>query len=209
MPSGCWRSPRRHATLLRMKTYPKIWFLRHGQTEWNKAYRLQGQLDSPLTARGLEDARRQAVILRPILAQNPDCAVSPLGRARQTADIALGGRAYRIDPRLAEIGTGTWEGRLRDEILAEAPDLAARRPSALDMFAAAPDGEGFEVFRARILAFLDTLAEPTVIVAHGLLGQVLRGHLCGLDRAHMGALPNGQGCVYLLENGTETLLDRA
>jgi probable phosphoglycerate mutase len=191
-----------------MKTYPRIWFLRHGQTEWNRAFRLQGQQDSPLTAQGREDARRQAVIMRPVMARGPDVFVSPLGRARQTADIALAGAPYQTDPRLMEIGAGTWQGRLRDDILAEMPDLAARHPSALDIYAAAPDGEGFEAFRARIIAFLDALSAPSVIVAHGLLGQVLRGHLRGLERDAMGALPNGQGCVYLLENGAETLLDR-
>ncbi|MGB3244419.1 MAG: histidine phosphatase family protein, partial [Sulfitobacter sp.] len=50
-----------------MKSYPTIWFLRHGQTEWNRAYRLQGQLDSPLTTQGQAEAARQAVLMPPIL----------------------------------------------------------------------------------------------------------------------------------------------
>jgi probable phosphoglycerate mutase len=52
-----------------------------------------------------------------------------------------------------------------------------------------------------------SLDGPTVIVAHGLLGQVLRAEARGLPLAEAGSLSNLQGCVYLLENGVETRLD--
>ena len=152
-----------------MANYPKIWFLRHGQTEWNRAYRLQGQLDSPLTKQGIADAHRQAAIIGPVLAQKPDIYVSPLGRTRQTAQIALAGAACSYDDRLMEIHAGDWQGRLREEILAE--------------------------------------TGPTVVVAHGLWGQVMRAQVRGLDMETAGHLSNDQGCVYVLENGYETLLD--
>ena len=76
----------------------------------------------------------------------------------------------------------------------------------MEFYCAAPDGEGFDVFQARVNAFVDTLTEPTVIVAHGLSGQLLRGALCGLSRDELGQLSNRQGCVYVLENGAETVL---
>lgn len=187
--------------------YPKIWFLRHGQTEWNKAYRLQGQLDSPLTTRGIAEAKRQAMILPPILAENPDIFVSPLGRARQTADIALGQIPYQTDPRLMEIDAGAWQGMLRAEIMAARPDWAATGPSALEIYEAAEGGEGLIAFEARIAGFLEDLTEPTVIVAHGLLGQVLRAIVQGIEPRQAGTLSNQQGCVYLLESGMETVLE--
>ena len=187
-----------------MRDNPKIWFLRHGQTEWNAEHRLQGQLDSPLTAQGRADAARQAEILEPVLATRPQCFASPLGRACLTADIALGGVPYMTDTRLMEVHTGQWQGVFRAEAVAQRQDLADA--TDLDIYCAAPGGEGFDRFRSRIATFLDTLTAPSVIVAHGLLGQVLRGLICGLDRAEMGTLPNGQGCVYLLENGAETVL---
>lgn len=191
-----------------MPHYPKIWFLRHGQTEWNKVYRLQGQLDSPLTEQGVEDAQRQAALMPPVLAERPAIYVSPLGRARHTADIALSGAEYRTDDRLMEIDAGAWQGRYRPDIMAEFPEWAAQKPSALEIYEAAKDGEGISAFRARIVDFLDGLAGPTVIVAHGLLGQVLRAEVRGLGMAAAGRLSNDQGCVYVLENGYETLLDR-
>ncbi len=190
-----------------MKIYPKIWFLRHGQTEWNKAFRLQGQLDSPLTEQGKADAARQAGLIAPVLAQTPDIYVSPLGRTRQTAEIALNGAPYQTDDRLMEIHAGAWQGRHRSDIMADHPEWAQTRPSALEIYQAAEAGEGLDAFRARITGFLDDLTGPTVIVAHGLLGQVLRAIVCGLDMAAAGRLSNDQGCVYVLENGREYVLE--
>ena len=190
-----------------MANYPKIWFLRHGQTEWNRAYRLQGQLDSPLTEQGIADAHRQAAIIGPVLAQKPDIYVSPLGRTRQTAQIALAGAACHYDDRLMEIHAGDWQGRLREDILAESGDWAQQRPSALAIYEKAVGGEGLAAFQARIRSFLDDLTGPTVVVAHWLWGQVMRAKVRGLDMETAGHLSNDQGCVYALENGCETLLD--
>ena len=96
-----------------MKSYPKVWFLRHGETEWNAEGRGQGQTESVLSERGRVHAQQQAELMAPILADNPPCIVSPLKRTRQTADIALGGRDYQTDDRLKEIFAGDWEGHLR------------------------------------------------------------------------------------------------
>ncbi|MEM8949536.1 MAG: histidine phosphatase family protein [Pseudomonadota bacterium] len=190
-----------------MRDYPKIWFLRHGQTEWNKAYRLQGQLDSPLTEQGLDDAKQQALLMPPILALGPAIYVSPLGRARQTADIALDGADYVTDDRLMEVHAGDWQGQTREQVFAANPALAASRANALEIYAAAPNGEGMQAFCARVAGFLDGLTVPSVIVAHGLLGQVLRGIVRGMDMEEVGRLSNRQGCVYVLENGVETVLE--
>jgi len=186
--------------------FPKIWFLRHGQTFWNVEKRIQGQLFSGLTKQGLADARVQAGLMRPILAQGPECYASPLERAQMTAEIALNGAKFTTDARLAEAHAGAWQGRLRGDVLDECPELARPGVSVLDIFLAAPGGEGYARFTERISAFLHDLTGPSVIVSHGLLGQVLRGIICGLDLAQMGRLSNDQGCVYVLENGTERVL---
>ncbi|AXI46957.1 histidine phosphatase family protein [Sulfitobacter sp. SK012] len=188
------------------RTYPKIWFLRHGQTEWNAQYRLQGQLDSALTPRGISDAQDQARIMPDILAQSPQVFASPLGRVRQTAQIALGGAPYIEDPRLMEIHAGAWQGMLRSDIYKQHPEFIEDGASALDIYEAAEGGEGLAALEARIVDFLSELTVPTVIVAHGLLGQVLRGHVCNVPAPEVGQLSNEQGCVYLLENGQETVV---
>lgn len=189
-----------------MTTYPTIWLLRHGQTEWNAQQRIQGQLESPLTPLGITQAQHQATLMRDILALDPDCYCSPLGRAQQTAKIALQGVPYKTDPRLAEVHAGLWQGLTRDEVNADWPELFQANPQHLNLFCAAPDGEGFAAFQARIADFLQALGGPSVIVAHGLLGQVVRGLTCGLTRSDMAKLPNRQGCIYLLQDGRETLL---
>lgn len=189
-----------------MTDYPKIWLLRHGQTHWNAEQRIQGQLESPLTPLGVEQAQQQARFMPAILARKPACYVSPLGRAQQTAQIALKGTAFITDSRLAEVHAGDWQGLTRDEVQTKWPDLYATCPTVLDLFTIAPNGEGFVAFEARIIDFLSNLTGPSVIVAHGLLGQVLRGVICGLTPAEMGAISNEQGCVYVLENGQEAVL---
>ncbi|APG47443.1 histidine phosphatase family protein [Phaeobacter porticola] len=187
-------------------TYPTIWFLRHGQTEWNAEGRIQGQLESQLSPLGIRHAHQQAALMAPILARGPACYVSPLGRAQQTAKIALGSHPFVTDTRLAEAQAGVFQGMTRAEVAARYPDIYATNPLNLDLFCAAPEGEGFAAFQARIQDFLAGLKEPAVVVAHGLWGQVLRGLICGLSRADMAALPNEQGCIYQLSDGGEQVL---
>ncbi len=186
-----------------MSDYPDIWFLRHGETVWNREGRIQGHRDSDLTARGRAQAAQQAVLVAPVvprvLAAGGAIHVSPLGRARATAEIAMPGMTFEIDPDLAEVRTGAWEGCLKADLPQAGTDL--------DIYAAAPDGEGFDILEARVRRFLDGLNAPAIVVSHGLLGQVMRGLICGLDRAAMARLPNRQGCVFLLRGGKETLLE--
>lgn len=190
-----------------MSDYPKIWLLRHGETEWNAERRVQGQLESRLSERGIGHARRQAELMAPILLSNdPKCYVSPLGRAQQTARIALGGRDFVTDPRLAEIHAGEFQGQRLEDLQKADPEYFEQHRTPMDIFCAAPGSEGYVNFHARTLSFLNALSGPSVVVAHGLLGQMMRGILCGLERKELSHLDNGQGCVYVLEGGQETVL---
>ncbi|AAK90367.2 hypothetical protein EXN51_07435 [Agrobacterium fabrum] len=68
---------------------PTIYLLRHGETLWNSLGRFQGQLDSPLTPRGVEQADQVARLLRDALNNDNQLfqmQISPLGRVRQTAE---------------------------------------------------------------------------------------------------------------------------
>jgi len=187
-----------------MAAHPPIWFLRHGETDWNAARRIQGQLESRLTDLGRAQASDQGRIVAPILDGGPDILVSPLLRADETARIALGAHPFRTDPELMEIHAGDWQGRYYDDLLAERADL--RGLSALEIFADAPGGEGLAAFRARVAGVLARLSGPTVIVAHGLWGQVLRGLVLRLDDRAVSRLDNLQGVVYALRDGAETVL---
>src|SRR5262249_44458874 len=108
----------------------RILLARHGETFFNVEGRWQGQSDSPLTPRGVEQARQLALAV----ADEPISAVysSDLGRATQTAqEIATAHRLNVIaDARLREIDVGTWTGRTRSEIEAIDADGPRARATA-------------------------------------------------------------------------------
>src|SRR5260370_33194891 len=105
---------------------PLLYYVRHGETDWNRAARLQGRRDTSLNARGREQAICCGEILRALFArngQNPaalDYVASPLKRARETmegmrAPLGLSPPAYRLETQLAGMAAGGSEGRTRGE----------------------------------------------------------------------------------------------
>lgn len=158
--------------------------LRHGETQWNAAGRLQGWRDSPLTAVG----RTQAEALPARLAgEGVDALVaSDLGRARETAaPIAARLRLAVVpDPGLRERCYGILEGRTWAEIERSHPETY-RRLNARDQDFAVPEGETGIQFRDRVLAAFERLAAihgeaRVAVVTHGgVLGIVYR-NACGI-----------------------------
>ena len=178
-----------------------LYVLRHGETEWNAAQRMQGWLDSPLTERGRRQAAEQGLILRWLpLGPETRFVASPSPRTRATAAIALEGlcEAPLLDPRLREVGLGAWQGRTLSEIRGDWPDLD-REPFYWRF--AAPGGERLEAMRARLAAFLADVTGPTVIVTHGIASKLLRGLALGLDLERTAELPGGQGVVHRVGPG--------
>ena len=181
---------------------PEVLVLRHGQTEWNAAGRLQGHLDSPLTEKGLRQARRQHELLQPYDLTGFRFITSPQGRARKTAEIALAGLATQIETssELMEIGMGAWAGATRAEIAQERM-IDLQDLGQIQFYDWAPGGEGTARLYERCAAFLGQLTGPAVLVTHGMTSLCLR--LCalgwGLDR--LADLPSGQGVVYRVKAG--------
>jgi len=167
----------------------RLILLRHGQTDYNVAGRMQGHLESMLTATGLE----QAVRVAPAVAgMTPERLVSSdLRRAVDTADAvgAACGLPVKVDPRLRETHLGQWQGLSVDEVEAGWPGAIATWRS--DPGWAPPDGESrIEVVRrARpVIDELDAEFEgpPTatvVLIAHGGLIAGLVSGLMGLPAA--------------------------
>ena len=186
---------------------PPLYILRHGETEWNRAGRMQGHADSPLTARGRAQAAAQGTILAAagVTALGVDFFVSPLGRARLTAELALAplGAVARVDPRIMEIGVGAWEGLTRDEI--EIPRDAFA--GYTDWYDAAPGGEGGAALIRRAASFLAELRRPSVVVTHGVAARILRSEALGCDPLALAAAPDGgQGWVARIAGGVEDWL---
>jgi probable phosphoglycerate mutase len=154
-------------------SFPDLYILRHGQTEWNAQGRVQGQHDSLLTPLGRSQAARQGAILAEAGVLDLPVYVSPQGRARATAEIALPGRPARVDPRLREISLGRWDGLTRDEIGARWVD-AFDEPDPFLWYDTAPEGEGFAAVQARAAAFLAELNGPAIVVTpspHAIIGR--------------------------------------
>lgn len=188
-----------------MAEFPEICVIRHGQTEWNLAGRYQGQMDSPLTALGREQARS----LGPVLADLPGIAAftaytSPLGRAHATAALTLAATGHKahMDSRLREVAFGAWEGLSWDDIAQRWPERAqmAEAEPFLWHFQA-PGGETLADVTTRARAFLHSLSGPSILITHGVTGKVLRGLWLGLDEYDIAGLPGGQGTIFHLAPG--------
>jgi len=103
----------------------EIYLVRHGETVWNRAGRLQGHKDSPLTDRGREQAERVARALLTALGKAPKVRLvsSSLGRALETAWIIVRTLDVSVetDTRLGEAALGSWSGLTRTEVEAGWP----------------------------------------------------------------------------------------
>lgn len=99
-----------------------IYFIRHGQTDWNIAGKIQGSTDIPLN----ETGRRQAQYLADGMKSRPVVRIfsSALGRALETAGAVGAAQQVAVEPidGLEEVGFGQWEGMSWDEIMAQYPE---------------------------------------------------------------------------------------
>lgn len=185
-------------------------FIRHGQTEWNVAGRLQGRGDSPLTALGQAQARAH---LPWLLDLAPGSIVSsPLSRARRTAAILAEGLGLEVelDDRLMERAMGRFEGWTLAEIDAAAPAEASRRLRDPWHYRA-PGGENYLDLYARVAPLLRDLKrrpqQRIVVVSHGTLARALLGSLLDLDRDTVLRLrhPNALAYQVVLGEGRSTV----
>jgi len=190
----------------------RLIFVRHGETAYNAESRLQGQLDTPLNARGREQARAIGGTLRSLLGPEIDRLdeaeaffASPLERARETMDIArdamgLKPGRYHLDPVLKELSFGVWEGLTWPEIeVRDAKGLRARRK---DRWAFAPEGgESYAMLAVRLRPWLDSLSEHAFVISHGGVARVLMALIAGVPPAKAVGAPIIQGRALVFENG--------
>ena len=186
---------------------PTIYYIRHGETEWNAEGRLQGAQDIPLNDLGRKQAVSAGSILAHLLArdrrseQSLSFVASPLGRARSTMELVRGVLRlppfdYSIDDRLREIGYGRWEGSTLAQMQASDPELFARR-QADKWTVAPPDGESYASVQIRGRDWYDRLSMDTVAVAHGGTARALMVALGIETPASAADLAIEQGAVYV------------
>lgn len=191
-----------------MTSYPELYILRHGETEWNAEGRMQGALNSPLTLLGQQQAARQGEILQAVDLSGFDILTSPQGRAFETAAIALSRQVAQLhtDARLREIGLGDWAGRIRSE-LGEGSDFPEGPDGALELYERAPNGEGFAALEMRCAEFLASLKRPAVLVTHGITSRMIRAIATGTGRSNLANMGGGQGVVFHLKKAVQKRLE--
>jgi len=190
---------------------PVLYYIRHGETDWNAEQRLQGHRDTPLNTRGRGQASHCGGILRDLLARDgrvaADCAYvsSPLVRARQTMDLVratldLDPNAYALDDRLIEISFGDWEGLTLPEIAARNPDALVARERDKWGFTP-PGGESYHDVTARVGAWYATVTRDTVVTAHGGVARALVAHFNILPHEEAVHADIVHGVVYVFAGG--------
>lgn len=161
-----------------------FYFLRHGETAWNAEGRLCGSTDVPLSDVGRRQAQLLARRLQPIVVEA--LYSSSLSRALETARLIGGaiGREPVVDPRLAELNYGAWEGRTFEEIKLASPAIY-RAWDADPANMAPPEGESGVHLIERVTPFLADVAQRhqsgnVVVVCHKTVCRLLACHIMGV-----------------------------
>ena len=183
--------------------HPKIYFVRHGQTDWNVAYRLQGQQDIPINETGRKQAKSNGKLLKSLIGdpQKYRYIASPLGRTRETMNIirhelGLPSHGYETDDRLKEIAFGQWETHTFDELRADFPALVEQREENKWEFQP-PLGESYARLLNRILSWLPYVKEDSIVVCHGGILRVLEHHFNNTPTDEVVHLTIPQDNIYL------------
>jgi probable phosphoglycerate mutase len=161
-----------------------IFLLRHGETEWNAARRLQGQSDSPLTEAG---RAQLPAVARRVAALDPDVIISSdLGRAMETARGVSEGLDIGIEPNqvFRERSFGHLEGLSWEEVSRRYPEEYAEARTNRWHFTP-PGGESWNDAAGRVVAGLEELVmrhagKRLLIVSHGGVCQLVVRHVLGI-----------------------------
>ena len=187
--------------------------VRHGESVWNRAGRIQGQVNSPLTDLGINQAKAISDHLSGILLnQELEIYTSPLDRAIQTAEIIAQGIDHPsskiiIEERLNDFNVGEISGTFGWDKVAEIfPEQAQLRLQDPMRFHPSGGESGAE-FEARLRSLLEDLMDDgalKLMVSHGIVNKFIRGILKNLSGKEMVQLGESRNTIYRLEEGEET-----
>lgn len=178
-------------------TYTKIYLWRHGRTSYNLQRRIQGQIDIPLDAVGVWQARVAAGALAQMLSLDPVPPLlvsSDLVRASQTAQelAAKMKLQLHLDPALREKAFGPWEGLNRTEILQQWPFqgqqwLDGHEPTGIDLEASAQVAARLKESLKRWVAAA-VPGQSVVFASHGSVIRTAVSELVGTEKLSRDAL---------------------
>ena len=181
----------------------RIILVRHGETTWNVEGRYQGQEDTPLSQRGLQQGQLLAEGLRNIPIDL--CISSPLQRSYQTCKFCadLHKLPVATDERLLEINHGTWEGVLAKDIEAQYPQEFHQWHTQHHLVQM-PGGENLEDVRRRVRAAFDDYAaaypnQTILVAAHDAVNKAIICDLLELSMEHFWQIKQDNTCINVLE----------
>ena len=189
---------------------------RHGETDWNRERRVQGQADPPLNEAGREQAAELARTLEAEAEAPSAIYSSDLRRARETAAIVAEALRLpvRTDPRLREIDVGEWSGLAVDDIEARFPAGFARWRNREGP--GWDTGESYDDLGRRVVAALTAIAaehqgERVLVVTHGGAIRSIDARVRGVSeieaRRHTSPIANCSLTALAVENGRMRWLD--
>jgi phosphoserine phosphatase len=186
----------------------RLVIVRHGESEWNRIGRYQGQSDAPLSELGL----RQAEALAGRLRDEPLDIIfaSPLQRAAKTAEAIA---RYHTDipfvhePALLEIHHGDWQGMLTDEVIARYSEGLREwrlHPTRAQM----PGGESFSNILKRVLDFKDRLCleysgRDVLISTHDVVVKILVADALGMNMDRINRIWVTNASISVIEYGDD------
>jgi len=183
----------------------RIFLIRHGETNWNKEGRFQGQIDIPLNENGKNQARKTFEYLRNISFNK--AYSSSMHRPFETAEIILQNnkdlKIEKIDS-LIEISHGLWEGKLEAEIREEWPNLLKNwhdKPEEVIM----PEGESIKDVSKRSIEAFDKIClsqidnDLTLLVAHDAVNKTLICNILGINYSSIWMIKQGNGGITVID----------
>ena len=183
----------------------RIILVRHGETDWNKEGRFQGQIDIPLNETGKNQAQKASNFLKSI--DFNKAYSSSMSRPLETAKIILGKKSnlsiLKID-ELSEISHGLWEGKLEKEIKTTWPEMLKKwhqEPENVIM----PEGESIEDVSKRSLNAWQNICknqnkdDVTLVVAHDAVNKTLICNILGLSYSQIWTIKQGNGGITVID----------
>jgi len=185
-----------------MESETNIFLVRHGETEWNKQNRLQGNLDSPLSRKGIRQAHEAKKSLERYVIDK--AYVSPLKRARDTMEIILEDReleAVTID-NLREINLGPWEGKTRAETMQSHPDEYLAFWENPDSFYL-PGADTFHALQQRVVKALESIFlkeknKNVIVVSHWIAIKVAITYYSSIPISNLSDIADPDNGSFLL-----------
>ncbi|MEM1171726.1 MAG: histidine phosphatase family protein [Cyanobacteria bacterium P01_H01_bin.35] len=182
---------------------PRLLLVRHGETDWNRDGKFQGQIDVPLNDNGRVQAGQAAEFLKDV---HLDFAVSSsMLRPKETAEIILQHHPdveLKLYDGLWEISHGLWEGKFESEIEDGFPGLLEQWkefPETVQM----PKGENLQQVWERALVtwkeIIRSVSGVGIVVAHDAINKAILSQLFGLEPQHFWNFKQGNGAVSVID----------